>query len=130
MTSGRYTIALDDTDFMISDGMDGGRFRSPKTLSGGEVFMTSLCLALSLSSKIQLKNNAPLEFFFLDEGFGALDTVRLDTVISCLEGLRKSNLTVGVISHIDMLKERIPIKLIVSAAAENEGGSTVYIETN
>ena len=52
--------------------MNGGQRRSVDSLSGGETFLTSLSLALALSSQIQLKGNSPLEFFFLDEGFGSL----------------------------------------------------------
>ncbi len=128
MTSGRYALVLDGTSFAIRDDKNGGEMRSPKTLSGGEVFMASLCLALSLSSKIQLSNNAPLEFFFLDEGFGTLDEVRLDVVLQSLEKLIREKMTIGLISHVEALKERVAVKLIVKEAADSGEGTTVSIE--
>jgi exonuclease SbcC len=66
------------------------------SLSGGEVFMTSLALALALSSKIQLRGKYPLGFFFLDEGFGSLDQEKLDKVMSALEKLHDKHRMVGV----------------------------------
>ena len=97
ITNGRYSIELDGDDFnenketgnydvanfVIRDDFNGGTRRIPKSLSGGEVFLTSLSLALALSSKIQLKNNAPLETFFLDEGFGSLDSYKCRNYYSC-----------------------------------------------
>nr|MDH3176358.1 SbcC/MukB-like Walker B domain-containing protein [Bacillus pumilus] len=75
--------------------------------------MTSLALALALSAQIQLRGEFPLQFFFLDEGFGTLDQDLLDTVITALEKLQSHNLAVGVISHVEELKMRLPKKLIV-----------------
>ncbi len=120
MSAGRYALELSETEFVIRDDAKGGVRRSPKTLSGGEVFMTSLCLALALSSKIQLSNNSPLEFFFLDEGFGTLDASTLDIVMNTLERLRYERITVGIISHVEELKSRIQRKLIL----ENNGSGT------
>lgn len=97
-------------------------------MSGGETFLTSLALALALSSQIQLKGSSPLEFFFLDEGFGTLDSELLDTVMTSLENLRSDRLSVGIISHVEELKNRVPIKLIVDPAVPGEGGSKIKIE--
>ncbi len=127
MSNGRYALSLVGSDFTIRDDFNGGELRLPRTLSGGEIFITSLCLALALSSKIKLKNNAQLEFFFLDEGFGSLDQNLLETVISSLEHLRNDNLTVGVISHIDELKNRMPIKLLVSPPVFGLHGTKVSL---
>ena len=121
MTKGRYVLEIDDNlNFVMRDNYNGGLRRGIKTLSGGETFLTSLALALSLSSQIQLKGSAPLEFFFLDEGFGSLDNELLDVVMESLEKLHNEKLSVGIISHVDELKNRVPVKLIVSP---NDGGN-------
>lgn len=65
ITKGRYALEIDSTlNFVMRDNFNGGERRSIDTLSGGETFLTSLSLALALSSQIQLKGSAPLEFFF------------------------------------------------------------------
>ena len=107
--------------------MNGGQRRSVDSLSGGETFLTSLSLALALSSQIQLKGNSPLEFFFLDEGFGSLDTELLDVVMESLENLHSDKLSVGIISHVEELKNRVPVKLLVSPCDVGKG-SRVKIE--
>jgi DNA repair protein SbcC/Rad50 len=125
----RYAIEIDEEgNFIIVDDYNGGERRSTTTLSGGETFLASLALALALSSQIQLKGSAPLEFFFLDEGFGTLDSELLDVVMSSLERLHHGKLSVGIISHVEELKQRIPIKLIVTPSKPGEGGSKVKIE--
>ena len=127
MSRGQYAIELAEASFTIQDNFNGGGHRPPATLSGGEVFMVSLCLALALSAKVQMKNRTPLDFFFLDEGFGTLDPVVLDTVMSCLEGLREDGMKVGLISHVEELKERIPRKLLVEKTEDGYGGSKVTL---
>ncbi|MFZ5969586.1 MAG: AAA family ATPase [Bacillota bacterium] len=130
ITRGRYALELDsECNFIIRDDHSGGARRGTYTLSGGETFVTSLSLALALSSHIQL-GKASLEFFFLDEGFGTLDGELLDIVMGSLEQLHHDQLTVGVISHVEELKQRIPRKLIVSAAVPGVKGTTVTIEEN
>ncbi|GAB6149416.1 AAA family ATPase [Clostridium novyi] len=129
ITRDRYALEIDsEGNFAIRDDFNGGQIRDASTLSGGETFLTSLSLALSLSSQVQLKGSAPLEFFFLDEGFGTLDTDLLDIVMSSLEKLHSSRLSVGIISHVEELKNRVPVKLIVSPAKPGEGGSKVTLE--
>jgi len=129
ITRGRYALELDaDGAFVMRDDFNGGTRRETNTLSGGETFLTSLCLALALSSQIQLKGSAPLEFFFLDEGFGTLDTDLLDVVMNSLEKLHSSTLSVGIISHVEELRNRVPIKLIVTPAEQGQGGSKVKLE--
>ncbi|MCB2290004.1 AAA family ATPase [Clostridium sp. CS001] len=129
ITRGRYALELDSEGaFVMRDDFNGGRRRETNTLSGGETFLTSLCLALALSSQIQMKGSAPLEFFFLDEGFGTLDTELLDIVMNSLEKLHSSTLSVGIISHVEELKNRVPIKLIVTPAEQGQGGSKVKLE--
>lgn len=128
ITNGRYALEINDAlEFVMRDNFNGGERRGVDTLSGGETFLTSLSLALALSSQIQMKGNAPLEFFFLDEGFGSLDVELLDTVMESLEKLHSSNLSIGIISHVEELKNRVPVKLVVTAGEIGEG-SKVKVE--
>jgi DNA repair protein SbcC/Rad50 len=129
ITRGRYALEIDSNgNFIMRDDFNGGARRATNTLSGGETFLTSLSLALSLSSQIQLKGSAPLEFFFLDEGFGTLDNDLLETVMTSLERLHSEKLCVGIISHVEELKSRVPVKLIVEPAQHGISGSRVKIE--
>jgi len=112
MTGGRYAIEYDeDTNFIIRDDFNGGTRRPPASLSGGETFMVALCLALALSAKIQMKSRTDLSFFFLDEGFGALDSDSLTNVMDALAQLHEENMTVGLISHVEEMKHRIHNKI-------------------
>ena len=126
LTGGRYFLQY-DKDFKVGDNLDGGNLRSVKTLSGGETFLVSLSLALSLSAAICIKSLRPIEFFFLDEGFGTLDEKLVDTVMDVLGKLGKQNLTVGLISHVEELKHRIDNKILVTGANESHG-SRVHVE--
>lgn len=129
ITNNRYSLELDSKgNFVICDNYNGGVKRDVNTLSGGETFMTSLSLALALSTQIQLKGNTSIEFFFLDEGFGTLDSSILDVVMTSLEKLQKEKLSVGIISHVDELKDRVPVKLIVEPAISGVSGTKVKIE--
>jgi ATPase involved in DNA repair len=128
LTGQRYALELTkdkDCEFIIRDDYNGGNRRVINSLSGGEIFMTSLALALALSSKIQLRGKYPLGFFFLDEGFGSLDEEKLDKVMNALEKLHDRNRIVGVISHVKELKERLPRYLEVAAAGEDGSGSRI-----
>ncbi|EGT2191000.1 AAA family ATPase [Clostridium perfringens] len=129
ITNGVYGLEVDENGkFIIRDYKNGGAERDASTLSGGETFLASLALALSLSSQIQLKGTAPLELFFLDEGFGTLDDNLLDVVMSSLERLHNERLSVGIISHVESIKNRVPVKLILTPAEAGLGGSKVKIE--
>lgn len=129
LTKGKFAIEIDSGGgFVIRDDANGGIRRPVSSLSGGETFITSLALALALSMTIQLKGQHPLEFFFLDEGFGTLDEHLLETVIGALERLQTSDLSVGIISHVKELRERIPRKLLVTASVPGGAGSKVTIE--
>ena len=125
LTGGRYFLQY-DKDFKVGDNLDGGNLRAVKTLSGGETFLVSLSLALSLSAAICLKSLRPIEFFFLDEGFGTLDEKLVDTVMDVLGKLGRS-FTVGLISHVEELKHRIDNKIVVTGANEKHG-SLVRVE--
>ncbi len=129
MTGNGYGMETDGSGmFVIRDYKNGGAVRSASTLSGGETFMASLALALALSSGIQMKGAAPMELFFLDEGFGTLDETCLDIVMEALEKVRTRKRSVGIITHVEEIKSRIPVRLIVEPARTGEGGSRVHIE--
>ncbi|MGC4375324.1 AAA family ATPase [Fictibacillus sp. Mic-4] len=129
LTRGRYAIEVDSANgFIIRDDANGGVRRPVSSLSGGETFLTSLALALSLSAQIQLRGKYPLEFFFLDEGFGTLDQELLDTVVTALEKLRIDSFSVGVISHVPELQARLTRRLIVRPADLAGAGSSVKLE--
>ena len=127
ISNGRYALTVDlDGSFLIIDNFNGGERRKTATLSGGESFLVSLSLALALSSQIQLKGRIQLEFFFLDEGFGTLDSIVLDRVMTSLETLKtEEKMKVGIITHVEELKDRIPRKILVHPAVSGEKGSTV-----
>lgn len=97
----------DDNSFKVRDFLNDGRERSIKTLSGGQTFQASLCLALSLAESIQEQNKASQNFFFLDEGFGALDKEALRVVFDTLKALRQEDRIVGIISHVEELQQEI-----------------------
>lgn len=129
ISSGTYGLEVDENGkFIIRDYKNGGAARDASTLSGGETFLTSLALALALSSEIQLKGTAPLELFFLDEGFGTLDDNLLEIVMSSLERLHNEKLKIGIISHVESIKNRVPVKLVITPAEAGKGGSKVAIE--
>ncbi len=126
LTGGRYFLKYDD-EFKAGDNLNGGALRGVRTLSGGETFLVSLSLALALSGAICAKSLRPIEFFFLDEGFGTLDEKLVDTVMDVLEKLRSRHFSIGVISHVEELKHRIDNKILVTGATDR-AGSSVRIE--
>ncbi|MNM10111.1 Nuclease SbcCD subunit C [compost metagenome] len=127
----RYALEVDSGGgFVIRDDGNGGVKRPVSTLSGGETFLTSLSLALALSAQIQLRGQYPLQFFFLDEGFGTLDPELLDTVITSLEKLHNDHLSVGIISHVPELRARLARKLVVVPAQPGGLGSRILMEKN
>lgn len=125
ITNGRYRINVDEkSDFSIIDNFNSS-VRKPQSLSGGETFMVSLCLALALADQIQLRGKSRLEFFFLDEGFGTLDSELLEIVFGVLENLRAEGMTVGIITHVEEIKNRVARKLLVTPAKIGESGTVV-----
>lgn len=129
LTRQRYALELDrDGGFLVRDDANGGARRAVTSLSGGETFLASLSLALALSAQIQLRGRYPLEFFFLDEGFGTLDPELLDVVITALERLQYDNFHVGVISHVAELRARLQRRVIVEPAEPGGRGSRLRVE--
>lgn len=103
-----------------------GKSRHVKTLSGGEGFKASLSMALGLSDVVQsYSGGVQLDTMFIDEGFGTLDQESLDNAVSCLIDLQESGRLVGIISHVQELKERIDTRLEVRST--NTGSTTEFV---
>jgi len=120
--SDRYLLdkPIKDGALTIIDQYQGNIQRSVATLSGGESFLISLALALSLSD--MASKNVNLESLFIDEGFGTLDHESLDIAMNTLEKLQtESQKTVGVISHVEALKERIHVQIKLDKNAQGYG---------
>lgn len=86
--------------------------RSVSTLSGGEKFLVSLALSIGMSNVAQ-KSGIKIEALFIDEGFGSLDENSINDAMNILESIRKANGMVGIISHVQLLRDRIACKLQV-----------------
>ena len=128
LSADRYTLVrTPEGAFAVADAAHGGLVRPPSTLSGGETFLVSLALALSLSERIQLAGRTRFDFFFLDEGFGSLDAGTLEVALGALERLRGPHRVIGMISHVGAIEERVPRKLRVLPARPG-GSATVAHE--
>jgi exonuclease SbcC len=104
-----------------------GQRRDPATLSGGESFMASLALALGLADVVQHEaGGIDIETLFVDEGFGTLDEQTLEQVMEAIEGLRDGGRTVGLVSHVAELKQRIPAQIRVD---KGRSGSRLEVVT-
>lgn len=115
LSDGGYSLHSDESgSFSIVDHRNADEMRRVETLSGGETFLVSLALALSLAETLSAKGGAGLDAIILDEGFGTLDDESLDTVASVLEELAGKGLMVGVITHVKELAARAPTRFEVS----------------
>lgn len=115
---GRYQLRRctgGELELEVLDTWQGDVARACKTLSGGESFLVSLALALALSDLVSHK--ASIDSLFLDEGFGTLDGETLDVALDALDALNASGKMIGIISHVEALKERIPVQLKVHKGA-------------
>uniref|UniRef100_UPI0028B0E409 SbcC/MukB-like Walker B domain-containing protein n=1 Tax=Aeromicrobium sp. TaxID=1871063 RepID=UPI0028B0E409 len=123
MSSGRY--ALRRSEEVATRGSNAGlevrvldeytsQTRPPESLSGGEKFLASLALALGLAEVVTNRaGGVTLDTLFIDEGFGSLDAETLDVAMHTLDSLRENGRTIGLISHVETMKERIPAQLAV-----------------
>ncbi|WP_113627200.1 AAA family ATPase [Pectobacterium peruviense] len=100
-----------ELELLVMDTWQADAERDTKTLSGGESFLVSLSLALALSDLVS--HRASIDSLFLDEGFGTLDAETLDIALDALDNLNASGKTIGVISHVEAMKERIPVQIKV-----------------
>ena len=124
LTSERYQLKVESIgELTVIDRWNANEERPVETLSGGESFLTSLALALALADLS--RGRAQLHSLFLDEGFGTLDTETLDTAIAALEGLRMQGRSIFLISHVQELTRRIPIK--INVRKHGNGSSSVDI---
>ena len=126
--SGRYLLQLDpektqELGLCILDTYQADNVRSTNTLSGGETFLVSLALALGLSDLMGVAAN--IQSLFIDEGFGTLDEQTLDIAITTLENLRAQGKTIGIISHVRELKERIGTRIVISRSSNGISQLTV-----
>lgn len=114
LTQNQLSLELNEQNqFHVRDVLNDGRYRSIKTLSGGQTFQAALSLALSLADTIQSRLGSRHNFFFLDEGFGTLDKHSLGIVFDALQQLRREKRVVGVISHVEELQQEIGVSLRV-----------------
>lgn len=119
LTKNNLSLTVNENnEFEVVDFLNNGFKRSVKTLSGGQAFQAALCLALALAENIQSMNKADKNFFFIDEGFGTQDPESMNTVFETLQYLNRENRIVGIISHVEELKERIPRAVTVVNDAE------------
>ena len=135
MTGGQYELKRRTAagDFRSQSGLEldvvdhyNGSTRSVRTLSGGESFLASLCLALGMADEIQSSaGGIQMDCLFIDEGFGSLDEEALQQSMAALGGLAEGKRLVGVISHVSELKERIDKQILVTK--EKTGGSRVKL---
>lgn len=135
ISSGRYELVStpDDGTRSRRSGLglaivdhDTEETRSPRTLSGGESFYTSLSLALGLADVVTAEaGGIELRTMFIDEGFGSLDSATLELVMAELHELRDSGRVVGVISHVDEMARQIPDRITVTPSGR--GGSRLSV---
>lgn len=127
LTRNQLSLEVDgDNVFYVKDYLNGGEVRLLKTLSGGQTFQASLCLALALAERVKVLNKSEKSFFFLDEGFGSLDKDALAGVLDTLKTLRRENRIVGIISHVEELQQEMDLSLRVEF--DKEKGSQVFIQ--
>lgn len=136
MTGGRYALCRRAAQGQRSQtGLELDVFdrftamtRSVMTLSGGESFQASLCLALGLSDTLLPAGAVRLDTLFVDEGFGSLDEETLRQALASLQSLSQGNRLVGIISHVDLLKEAVEKKIVVTRLPSGESEARIVLE--
>lgn len=116
LTASAYSLALSGQTIEVVDHRNADELRSVKSLSGGETFLVSLALALSLGEQLTTvadKQAARLEAIFLDEGFGSLDAETLETVTVVVTELAAQGRMVGIVTHVKELAEQMPVRFEV-----------------
>jgi len=137
MTNGRFQLLRTDDaghrakqaglDLAVFDSHTG-RARPPATLSGGEQFQASLALALGLADVVSLGgvgSGRRFEALFVDEGFGSLDPAALDHAVDALHQIHASGRMVGVITHVEAMKQQLPIGIAVTPRTDGRGSTLV-----
>lgn len=122
--NGRYQLIQHGTnrpEYFVLDKFKGGLKRKVATLSGGETFLVSLAMALGLAE--MTRGSTVIDSFFIDEGFGTLDSDSLEEVIEILNGLKDKGKMIGIISHIKDLTNRIPLN--INLAKDQSGSSSI-----
>ncbi|HUW11802.1 MAG TPA: SbcC/MukB-like Walker B domain-containing protein, partial [Anaerolineae bacterium] len=136
MTGGRFELHRTDAKegrgmklglgLEVIDHASSDATREPQTLSGGETFKASLAMALGLADAVTAEaGGVELSTLFIDEGFGSLDSVSLDSVMDQLTKLRQGGRSVGVISHVAEMKQRIAERVSVRPVGDGTSGLTV-----
>ncbi|MDX1392611.1 MAG: SbcC/MukB-like Walker B domain-containing protein, partial [Rheinheimera sp.] len=123
----RYQLARHsdaELELVVVDTWQADSIRDTKTLSGGESFLVSLALALALSDLVSSKTR--IDSLFLDEGFGTLDADTLDSALNALDNLNASGKMIGIISHVEALKQRVALQIKVQKQ-QGLGYSTLQI---
>ena len=130
LSSGQYSLDLSDkNEFLVIDHRNADEPRLAKTLSGGETFLASLALALSLAEQVAnlaAHGSAKLEALFLDEGFGTLDSETLDVVAATIEQLGTERM-VGIVTHVSELADRIPVQYRVKKVGNSSSVKRVEV---
>ncbi len=126
LSGGRYELAYSEGHFYVVDRDEAGERRLARTLSGGETFCASLALALELSEQAQQLHGAVrLDSLFVDEGFSSLDEDSLDAAAAVIEKLGEGRRTVGVITHVRAMSDRLPARLLLERGPD---GSHLSVE--
>lgn len=135
MSDNRYRLVLSDKrekrariggglSISVEDNWNNDQ-REVSSLSGGESFLASLSLALGLAEVVQARNGGiEIETLFIDEGFGTLDAQTLELVMETLENIRENGRVIGLISHVEDMKERIPAQVSIE---KRQNGSTLRV---
>ena len=137
MSNGRFELDVEEPrsrgnaftglDLVVIDG-NSGRARPVASLSGGETFQASLSLALGLSDVLTAGNGGRrIDALFIDEGFGSLDADAIDHAIDVLDGLRCRGTMVGVITHVEAMKEALPVAIEVMARPDRRGSTLAHV---